>query len=116
MHKRLTATAAIFAVLFAKSASAQQFILTLDAPLEGVSDALYRSLNVSPVDAFEVNGVHYVVLDAASEASVETLFSTYGTWPIAMSVVDGDWADFSALSSEKKLLNTTPVHCRFCLG
>ena len=65
------------------------------------------------MDAFELNGVHYLVLDAASEVSVD---STYGTWPIAMRVVNGDWADFSELSSEKKLLNTTPVHCRFCLG
>ena len=116
MQKRTSAIAAIFAILSATSATAQEFIVTLDAPLEGVSDALYPSLKVSPLDAFEVKGVHYVVLDAPNEVRVETLFSAYGTWPIAMSVVDGNWTDISELSSEKKLLNTTPVFCRFCLG
>ncbi len=116
MQNRLPARATILAFLSATSASAQEYILTLEAPLEGVSDALYSSLKVSPLDAFEVNGVHYVVLDAPNEVRVETLFSAYGTWPIAMSVVDGNWTDISELSSEKKLLNTTPVFCRFCLG
>ena len=116
MHTRYGISAAIFAILSATSASAEEFILTLKSPLEGVTDALYSSLKIWPVDAFEVNGVHYVVLDAPSEVSVETLFSAYGTWPIAMSVVEGYWTDFSELSSERKLLNTAPVHCRFCLG
>lgn len=103
-------------VLFASSAVADEFILTLNAPLEGISDGLYQSVKVSPIDAFEVNGVQYVVLEAPNEVNVETLFSVYGTWPISMSVIDGDWSAISAMSPEKKLLNATPVHCRFCLG
>ena len=116
MRTKLSGCLIAAGIFTGTAAHAEEFILTLEAPLEEITDAFYDSIKVSPLDAFEVNGVHYVVLDAPNEVNVETLFSSYGTWPKAMSVVEGDWSAFSNLSPEKKLLNLTPVHCRFCLG
>ncbi len=116
MPTRISLLSALASALFLNAAQAEEYIFTLDAPLEEISDGLYQSLKISPLDAFEVGNVHYVVLDASNPVQVETLFSVYGEWPLSMSVVDAEWSVFSKMSPEKKLLNLTPVHCRFCVN
>ena len=116
MKKKILSVAALILPLLAGAATADTYVVTLDSPVEGISDALFQSTKVAPLESFEVHGVHYFVMDAPSEIYVETLFSVYGTWPIAMNKVGVDWEEFSAMSAEMKLLSLEPMYCRFCLG
>lgn len=114
MRKAIFTSAAL--AVTATSAMADEYLVTLPAPLQDVSDGLYASVKVTKLDAFEQRGVHYVVLDAPSEVHVETFFSVYGTWPLAMSAIEEGWETYSALPLEQKLLKAAPMHCRFCIG
>ena len=116
MTKKILSVAALILPLLAGASTADTYVVTLDSPVEGVSDALFQSVKVAPLESFEVHGVHYFVMDAPGDVYVETLFSVYGTWPIAMNKVDVDWEEFSAMSAGMKLLSLEPMYCRFCLG
>lgn len=99
-------------------AHAEQYLVQISEPLTGISDALYKSVKVVPLGAFEKNGVHYVVLDAPNTTYVETLFSVYGTWPKQLHTLTVDWDGdaMQAMSLERRMQNMTATACRFCLG
>lgn len=116
MKNSILAAVAFAVSIGANSAAADVFVMTLEAPLEGISDGLYQSVKITPLESFTAHDVNYIALDAPSEVYVETLFSVYGTWPMAMHAIDMDWESYSTLSAEMKLLNMEPIFCRFCLG
>ena len=115
MRLKLPLIAAMLASL-STVAMADEYIVTLEEPIEGVSDGLFKSLKIEPLDSFELNGVPYVVLNAPSVVHIETLFSVYGKWPIAVGTFDSGWSAFADTPLERRLLQSKPMHCRFCLG
>ncbi|UWQ18075.1 hypothetical protein [Jannaschia sp. M317] len=116
---RLAASAACAATLLMGTAAlAEDYVLTIDGPLAARAEPLLAATNLTLIDSFEARGVHYVVLSAPSDVFVETFFSTYGTWPLAMHRLEGGWDSerYSAMPTERRLLQLEPLHCRFCLG
>ena len=102
----------------ANAALAESYILTLAAPLDERAAPLFNATSTALVESFEANGVHYVVIEAPNEIYVETFFSSYDEWPVAMSTLEGGWSSdrYVEMPLERRLLELKQMHCRFCLG
>ena len=108
--------AAILALFAAVPASAEQFVVQVDAAYEGASENLKEALKVSEIESFSENGSHYVILDAPNEAYVEAFFIAIHRQPLELNVLDADWSRpvMSELSISQRLGFLKPIECDFC--
>lgn len=93
MNRFLKTTAAALAALCVSSAAmADQYIVSLDAPLAKVSDKLLGALHMEIVDAFAHDGANFVVLETRGIAYVEAFFNAVSTIPLEVHELPVDWA------------------------
>ena len=97
---------------------ADQYLVTLNAPMEGVSDRLLRTLKIDVLDKMSHDDQHIVVLEAPSDAYLETFFNTTSITPVALDHLSVDWTSpaMAGIDTVAKLRFGAPMACGFCAG
>lgn len=109
-------TTAATLVALASPALADQFIVTVSEPLVSVNQRLLDTLRITVIDSFTHDGKTFTVLDAPSEAYVETLFSAISTKPLSLHQLAVDWTGpaMTQIDTTARLRFTAPLDCGFC--
>lgn len=109
-------SAAILAPVLAQSAQADQFVIQTREPVVGASDRLLETLHIREVDAVEINGAHFLVIDARSEGYVEAYVFTMDIDAVGLFRLEEDWdgAGLSSLPMEAREPFLHETQCDFC--
>lgn len=109
-------TAAALSIGLAMPAVAEQFAVRLDGPYPGASAGLTEELKISVIDSFTANGAHYLILDAPSDAYIETFIYALHREAIELNALEVNWtaAALADLPLAKRLQFLRPVDCEFC--
>lgn len=112
-------TAAVLAILIAApSAMAEQYVVQINTPFEGANKSLLESLKITEIDAYTLDGAHFVVIEASNEGYLEAYFYAIYHSPMAIHTIGADWTGpgLAALSIEQRLPFLAPANCEFCEG
>ena len=114
--KKITQTAAFISLVAASSATADQFAIQTTEPTVGASEPLLETLHVREVDAVEINGVHFIVLDARDESYVEAYVFAMNIDAKGLYRLEEDWegAGLSSLPIEAREPFLHQELCDFC--
>ncbi|MHA6344396.1 hypothetical protein [Roseivivax sp. CAU 1761] len=116
--KRMTPTPAAIALVLATTgaASADQFAIRTDEPVTGASQGLLATLDVREIDAVEINGAHFIVLEAKNEGYVEAYIFGHGIDAKALYRLEADWtgAGLSSLPVDARGAFFEETICEFC--
>jgi len=109
-------SAAILAPVLAVPAQADQFAIQTAAPVVGASEQLLKALHVREVDAVEINGVHFIVLDARDEGYVEAYVFAMNIDAKGLYRLEATWdgAGLSSLPIEAREPFLHETQCDFC--
>ncbi len=116
--KTIAQTAAAISIAATCSAAADQFAIQTDGPVIGASDRLLATLHIREVDAVEINGVHFIVIDARDEGFVEAYVFAMNIEATALYRLEADWdgAGLSSLPNEARAPFLHATVCEFCIS
>ncbi|UWR34937.1 hypothetical protein K3759_07555 [Sulfitobacter sp. W027] len=114
--KKMTKTAAAFVFATTCAASADQFAIRTNEPVSGANKGLLEALDVREIDAVEMNGAHFLVLEAKNEGYVEAYIFGRGIDAKALYRLEADWtgAGLSSLPVEARGAFFEETICEFC--
>lgn len=109
-------SAAILAPVLAVSAHADQFAIKTTEPVVGASEKLLETLHIREVDAVDINGVHFIVLEARDEGYVEAYVFAMNIDAKGLYRLQEDWdgAGLSSLPIEAREPFLHEAQCEFC--
>jgi hypothetical protein len=109
-------SAAILAPVLAVSAQADQFAIHTAEPAIGASDRLLETLHIREVDAVEINGAHFIVIEARDEGYVEAYVFAMRIDAKGLYRLEEDWdgAGLSSLPMEAREPFLHETRCDFC--
>ncbi|MDG4649261.1 hypothetical protein P6F26_12470 [Roseibacterium sp. SDUM158017] len=111
-------TQAAITLVFATTcaASADQFAIRTNEPVSGASNGLLETLDIREIDSVEINGVHFIVLEAKNEGYVEAYIFGHGIDAKALYRLEADWtgAGLSSLPVEARGAFFEETTCEFC--
>lgn len=113
---QLTQTAIALIVATTGAASADQFAIQTDKPVSGASQGLLETLDIREIDALEINGAHFIVLEAKNEGYVEAYIFGRRIDAKALYRLEADWtgAGLSSLPVEARGAFFLETICEFC--
>lgn len=113
---RLTQTAITVVFATACAASADQFAIRTNEPLSGANKGLLEALDVREIEAVEMNGAHFLVLEAKNEGYVEAYIFGRGIDAKALYRLEADWtgAGLSSLPVDARATFFEETICEFC--
>jgi len=116
--KTIVQTAAAISIAATCSVAADQFAIQTDGPVIGASDRLLATLHIREVDAVEINGVHFFVIDARDEGYVEAYVFAMNIKATALYRLEEDWdgAGLSSLPMEARPPFLHVTFCEFCVS
>lgn len=108
--------AAVLALTIGLPAQADQFAVQLDAVFDGASPKLMDALKVSEIARVSESGMHYVILDAPSEAYVEAFILAIGREAVTLNALEANWNNpvMDELSTEQRLRFLRVITCESC--
>jgi hypothetical protein len=114
--RTIAQTAAAISIAATCSAAADQFAIQTDGPVIGASDQLLATLHIREVDAVEINGVYFTVIDADDEGYVEAYVFAMNIKATALYRLEEDWdgAGLSSLPMEARAPFLHATVCEFC--
>ena len=114
--KTIAQTAAAISIAATCTAAADQFAIQTDQQVFGASERLLETLNIREVDAVEINGVHFIVLDARNEGYVEAYVFAMNIDAKGLYRLEEDWdgAGLSSLPIEAREPFLHQELCDFC--
>lgn len=97
-------------------ALADQFIVSLSDPISQVNPRVLETLRISIVDSFEHEGAHIAILDAPSEAYLETLFNVIVPKAHSVAALPVSWTGeaMGEIDTATRLKFGTEMDCGFC--
>lgn len=109
-------SAAILAPVLAASAHADQFAIQTTEPVVGASEQLLETLHIREVDAVEINGAHFLVIDARDEGYVEAYVFAMNINAKVLYRLQEPWdgAGLSSLPMEAREPFLHETQCDFC--
>lgn len=116
MKLKIIAQASAALIAATCSAAADQFAVQATGPVAGASERLLDALHIREVDAVEINGVHFIVLEARDEAYVEAYVFAMNIDATGLYRLEAEW-DGAGLSSLPVEARTPFLHetvCEFC--
>lgn len=117
MNLSITAQTAVALVIASTySAAADQFAVKMGAPVDGASQQLLETLHIREIDAVEINGMHFLVIDAKDEGYVEAYVFARHIDAIGLYRLEADWtgAGLSSLPVEAREPFLAETACGFC--
>ena len=113
---KLTQTAITVVFATTCAASADQFAIRTNDSVSGASKGLLEALDVREIDAIEMNGAHFLVLDAKNEGYVEAYIFGRGIDAKALYRLEADWTGpgLSSLPEEARGAFFKETICEFC--
>ncbi len=110
--------AAIIALSAGLPAHAEQFAVRINDSFVGASAGLLETLKIIELETFTVNGAHYVVLEAPSDAYVEAYVLAIHQTAVELNSLDADWLNpvVAGLPLDQRLGFLRPVACNYCTG
>jgi uncharacterized protein involved in high-affinity Fe2+ transport len=112
----LIQTAIALLTATAYSAAADQFAIQTEAPVAGASQGLLASLQIREIDAVEINGVYFLVIDAKDEAYVEAYVNAQHIDAKGLYRLEADWSGvgLSSLPIEAREPFLEETECAYC--
>ncbi|MDH5529623.1 MAG: hypothetical protein OEY05_06250 [Paracoccaceae bacterium] len=109
-------TAAALVIATTCSAAAEQFAVKMATPVEGASQQLLESLHIREIDAVEINGVHFLVIEAKDEGFVEAYVFARAIDAMGLYRLKADWtgAGLSSLPVDAREPFLEKTTCGFC--
>ena len=89
--KSIARTAAAISIAATCSAAADQFAIQTEPPFIGASDRLLATLHIREVDAVEINGAYFIILDARDEGYVEAYVFAMNIEATGLYRLEEDW-------------------------
>ncbi|MEM5542656.1 hypothetical protein WNY61_07885 [Sulfitobacter sp. AS92] len=113
---KLTQAATILVLATSCAASADQFAIRTNKPVSGASERLLETLDVREIEAVEINGAYFIVLEAKNEGYVEAYIFGHGVDAKALYRLEADWTGpgLSSLSVEARGAFFKETICEFC--
>ncbi|MDG1117488.1 MAG: hypothetical protein P8N72_10200 [Flavimaricola sp.] len=104
------------ALVLAGPAAADQYIISLSEPLDGVSTGLLDTLKIAVVDSFAYQGENFAVIEAPNDAYLEAFFSAITTTPVSLRQLPIDWTGeaMAAIDTSARLRFGDLITCGFC--
>ena len=104
------------ALVLAGPAAADQYIVALSAPLDGVNTRLLDSLKIDIVDIFAHQGENFAVIEAPNDAYLEAFFNAISTAPLSLRQLPVDWEGeaMAAIDTSSRLRFGALMNCDFC--
>jgi hypothetical protein len=117
-RKTIAQTAAAILIAATSSAAADQFAIQTDGPVAGASNPLLATLHIREVAAVEINGAHFIVIDARDEGYVEAYVFAMNIDATSLYRLEEDWdgAGLSSLPMEARVPFLHATVCEFCIS
>lgn len=113
---KVTQAAIALVVATAGAAAADQYAIQTAEPVTGASQKLLASLQVREIDAVEINGMHYLVIEARDEGYVEAFVFAQNIDAKGLYRLEADWSGsgLSSLPIEAREPFLEETICEFC--
>ena len=113
---KLTQGAMILVFVTTCAASADQFAIRTNKPVSGASAGLLETLDIREIEAVEINGAHYILINAKDEGYAEAYIFAHGIDAKALYRLEADWTGpgLSSLPLEARGAFFKETICEFC--
>lgn len=113
---QITQAAIALVIATTCAASADQFAIRTEKPVSGASKGLLETLDIREIDAVEINGTHFIVIEAKNEGYVEAYIFGHAIDAKALYRLEADWsgAGLSSLPVEAREAFFEETICEFC--
>jgi cyanophycinase-like exopeptidase len=114
--KTIAQSAAAILIAATSTAAADQFAIQTAEPVASANERLLGALSIREVDTVEINGVHFIVIEARDEGYVEAYVFAMNIDATGLYRLEADW-DGTGLSSLPLQARGPFLHetaCAFC--
>ncbi len=112
----ITTFAAVAMLTYPVTAVAEQYAIEAPTTVTAASAGLLETLKIKLIDAVAINGRYFTILEAPNEAYLEAFVRATNARPLAMYVLEADWAGagLTSLPIEAREPFLLLAPCAFC--
>ena len=117
-RENFISTAFALAFCAAGAAKADQFAIQAAAPMTGASEKLLTALHMDEIDHVEINGAHFMIVEARHPGYVDAYIFAQRIDANALYRLEADWtgAGLSTLPVEARVPFMQNAECEFCIS